>query len=111
MKNILIIGFPEDHISSFLPLFLRAVGEMALKSNTLNFRSIKGQSHHSAGTCNSLLERKHYDSTQSARSAHDMAAHWGKSARLCWEESKWPLTKQAKGGAMGPTSPPRDAPL
>lgn len=40
------------------PFFLRAVGGLALRSNALSFRSIKGQSHHSAGTRNISVEGK-----------------------------------------------------
>lgn len=72
MKNILVGAFPEERVSFF---FLRAAGEMALRSNALSFRPIKGQSHHSAGTRNISLERKNYNPTQTTWYAHNVVAH------------------------------------
>lgn len=44
--------------------------------NALSFRPIKGQSHHSAGTRNISLGRKHYHLTQTTWYPHHAVADW-----------------------------------
>lgn len=105
MRNIPVGAFPEEHVS-FFPFLLRAGGETTLRSNALSFRSIKGQSHHSAGTRNNSVERKKLQFDTDYPVCTRCGGPLGTFARPSWEESKWPLTKQAKKpGAVGPPQP------
>lgn len=80
---------------------------MALRRNTLSFRSIKGQSHHSAGTRDISLERERFDTA--TRCAHNVVA-----PRLVCSAGlgrHYVAFERAPGGAAGPSSHLGCAPL
>lgn len=78
---------------------------MAVRSNALSSRSVKGQSHRSAGTRNMSLEKKkYYNPTQTTWCAHDMVAHSVKLLAGLGRE------QTAKQNAIGPSSPLREVP-